>query len=109
MAISNCCALAKSCFWRLGSTSRTTDLVHGTPVEVPLQLPSANLEYYLREAIYVTIEALLQVKHIHSLESVFDRAAFAAGLRKEILARKGGDKSVILEALQTGIVFRLAK
>ncbi len=84
-------------------------LVHGTPVEVPLQLPSANLEFYLREAIYVTIDSLLQASHIPSLDVVFERASLCAGIRKEILAQKGSPKTVILNALSTGIIFRLAK
>jgi hypothetical protein len=82
-------------------------LVHGTPVSTPLQLPTANLEYYLREAIEVVWSALGRAKQIHSLETVFDRAHYCASRRKELLHAKGYTAAeAISTALAEDLLFR---
>lgn len=83
-------------------------LVHGTPVVTPLQLPTANLEYYLREAIYVVLIALGRAQQIRSLEAVFDRTNSCASRRKELLHTKGlSAADAVRGALQTDLTFRL--
>lgn len=83
-------------------------LVHGTPVEMPLQLPAANLEYYLRECIYVVLGAFLRATQIPTLETLFDRASAAASRRKATLADKSAKADAITAALNTDFVFRVA-
>jgi len=84
-------------------------LVHGTPVVTPLQLPTANLEYYLREAIYVVIEALEGASQIRSLEAVYDRTGLCASRRKEILHTKNLPAAdAVRGAMQSGITFQLS-
>ena len=83
-------------------------LVHGTPVESPLQLPTANLEYYLREAIYVVLEALAKAPQIRSLDAVFDRTQYCSSRRKELLHTKGpAAADAVRGAMQTDLTFRL--
>ena len=83
-------------------------LIHGTPVDMPLQLPSANLEFYLRATIHVCLDALVHNNHIEDLESVFERATICLNQRREILNASGAGTTEILRALTTGIVFQLA-
>lgn len=84
-------------------------LVHGTPVVTPLQLPTANLEYYLREAIYVVLEALEGAAQIPSLEVVFDRTQICSSRRKEILHTKALSASdAVRGAMQTDLTFRVS-
>lgn len=59
--------------------------MHGTPVVSPLQLPTANLEYYLRESLSFVISALQSAPQIPSLEVLFERTQSCAARRKAIL------------------------
>lgn len=84
-------------------------LVHGTPVVTPLQLPTANLEYYLREAIYVVLDALEDATQIPSLEVVFDRTLICASRRKEILHTKTlSAPEAVRGAMQADLTFRIS-
>lgn len=71
-------------------------LVHGTPVQTPLQLPAANLEYYLREAIYRVLIAIGRSPNLHSLEAVFERATYCKERRADALATKSTDLQAVL-------------
>lgn len=71
-------------------------LVHGTPVQTPLQLPAANLEYYLREAIYRVLIAIGRSPNLHSLEAVFERATYCKERRVAALADKNADLHAVL-------------
>ncbi len=84
-------------------------LVHGTPVVTPLQLPTANLEYYLREAIYVVMIALGRAPQIRSLEGVFDRAHYCASRRHGLLHKGGSAADAVNAAFATEITLQLSK
>ena len=71
-------------------------LVHGTPVQTSLQLPAANLEYYLREAIYRVLIAIGRSPNLHSLEAVFERATYCKERRVTALADKNADLHAVL-------------
>src|ERR1043165_7048582 len=84
-------------------------LVHGTPVQTPLQLPTANIEYYLREAIYLVLGGLLQAKQITSLEQIFARAQNCSTRRKSILREKNASRDSIWAALESELTYRTTK
>jgi hypothetical protein len=85
-------------------------LVHGTPVEIPLQVPAANLEYYLREAIDRVLRALGDARNLHSLEAVFERTLYCNQRRLHLLSTKptGTPFEAVLHALDTDLVFTLS-
>jgi len=82
-------------------------LVHGTPVLMPLQLPAANLEYYLREAIYVVLIALGRASQLKSLEVLFARAQYCSMRRKAILTGPGANAKSIRATLETDLTFQI--
>ncbi len=84
-------------------------LVHGTPVVTPLQMPTANVEYYLREAIYVVLDAFQKASQIRSMDHVFERTRNCAQRRKAILRDKAASAASIFSALETDIVFQIVK
>lgn len=79
-------------------------LVHGTPIVAPLQLPAANLEYYLRESIQVVIGAITKSTQIDSLENLFQRARFCSSRRKSMLTGKPNPATVIKDYLNTNFI-----
>ncbi len=83
-------------------------LVHGTPVYTPLQLPTANLEYYLREAIYVVLGAFIRARQIGALEDLFDRAVNCSTRRMTILKDKNAKPASLTLALESDFTFHLA-
>lgn len=83
-------------------------LVHGTPVVTPLQLPTANLEYYLRECIYLVLDTLLAAPQIPTLEVIFERAKSAATRRRTLLTDSSAALAAILPALETSFIFPIA-
>jgi hypothetical protein len=84
-------------------------LVHGTPVVTPLQLPTANIEYYLREAIYVVLGAFLRAGQIKSMENTFERTRSCAQRRKSILREKGATPAFIFGAVEADIIYQINK
>lgn len=80
-------------------------LVHGTPVLIPLQLPAANLEYYLREALFLVTSVLERAPHLRSVETVFSRTAYAAERREIVLSAKGATAAVIRDVVESGLTF----
>jgi hypothetical protein len=82
-------------------------LVHGTPVVTPLQLPTANIEYYLREAIYVVLGAFLRARQINSLEQIFERTKNCSIRRKAILRDKGATPASIFAAMGSDIIYQI--
>lgn len=52
-------------------------LVHGTPVCLKFLLPTANLEFYLRESLVVVLKTLARFSHIGSLSEIYERFDFA--------------------------------
>lgn len=78
-------------------------LVHGTPISLHYLLPVSNLEFYLREALVVTLRSLNQ-PHIHSLREVFDRADFAWEEKKDALNDANANATTIQQVAFDGLV-----
>ena len=79
-------------------------LVHGTPICLRYLLPVSNLEFYLREALVVTLRSLNQ-PHIHALREVFERADFAWQEKKDALkAAQPNDTTTIQQVAFDGLV-----
>ncbi len=82
-------------------------LVHGTSIETALQLPAANLEYYLREAIIMITRAFDRIEPPRSVESVIQRASYANSRRDEFLGAKNAGRAEIQTALECAFTFSL--
>lgn len=80
-------------------------LVHGTPVVTRLQLPAANLEYYLREAIYVVTTVLDRSPRLGSVETIFSRAAYAVERRDILLSVRNAGPDAVHAALRVEFTF----
>ena len=64
-------------------------LVHGSPLCFGLQLPAANLEFYLREVLIACFQSLDSMRHVRTLDEVYARAAITwKHCRSEIEAAK---------------------
>lgn len=80
-------------------------LVHGTPIAAALQLPAANLEFYLRELILVVIGAMQRAPQLTSVEQVYQRAQYAFERRSAILGEQNAGAGAVVVALESELTF----
>lgn len=81
-------------------------LVHGSSVRFRLPLFSANLEYYLQQAIIFTIESLHENPHIADLSSLFQRNLLMWDRRLELLKSGKASKDAIADTVFCSVVER---
>lgn len=74
-------------------------LVHGTPVCLKLLLPTANLEFYLRESLVVVLRTLDRFAHVGSLSEIYERFDFAWKDKLAQLSHQNADSSTIQHAV----------
>jgi hypothetical protein len=74
-------------------------LVHGSPVRFRLALFSANLEYYLKQSLIFTLNALHEHPHITDLASLFQRTVVMWERQLEALEDKAADSAIIADAV----------
>lgn len=73
--------------WQLKRLYRVRcSLVHGSPIILRLMLLCANLEFYLRETMVITLRTLLSNPQVSSLGDFFDRLKIALTQREKLLA-----------------------
>ena len=79
-------------------------IVHGAPVRFKLTLAAANLEYYLKQTILLTIEALDNNGHVNSLDEVYDRVELSNKRTLDALREKYADHQTISNSVFSNLV-----
>jgi hypothetical protein len=81
-------------------------IVHGSPVRFKLTLAAANLEYYLKQTILLTMEALDSHDHVNGLDEVYERAQLSNNRILEALREKTADHQTIRNSVFSNLVSR---
>jgi hypothetical protein len=81
-------------------------IVHGAPVRFKLTLAAANLEYYLKQTILLTMDALDNHKHVNGLDDVYERAELSNNRILDALKVKTADHQTIRNSVFSDLVTR---
>jgi hypothetical protein len=79
-------------------------IVHGSEVRIRLALPTANLEYYLKQTLLLVIKAFRNNHHIRSLNEIFKRASYGNGRIIESLNANGAGPEEMRQAVFANLV-----
>lgn len=79
-------------------------IVHGAPIRYRLGLIAANLEFYLKQTILLTLKAFHDNNHIRSLEEVFARASVACDRSISTLESYGANTNHVRSVVFASIV-----
>lgn len=79
-------------------------VVHGAPVRFKLTLAASNLEYYLKQTILLTMEALDSHDHVNGLDEVYERAQLSNNRVLEALRERNADHQTIRNAVFSHLV-----
>ena len=81
-------------------------IVHGAPVRFRLALFSANLEYYLKQALSLTLNVLFENPHIPDIVSLYQRAGAFWKRQIETLKKTNAPAESVQDAIFAQIVPR---
>jgi len=79
-------------------------IVHGAPVRFKLTLAASNLEYYLKQTILLTMEALDSHDHVSGLDEVYERAQLCNNRVLESLRDRNADHQTIRNSVFSHLV-----
>lgn len=79
-------------------------IVHGAPIRFKLTLAAANLEYYLKQTILLTMDALDTYDHVNGLDEVYERAQLSNNRVLEALREKTADHQTIRNSVFAPLV-----
>lgn len=81
-------------------------IVHGSPIRFQLALFSANLEYYLKQTLIFTLDAIHSHRHVTELSGLFQRNIVMWDRRFTALNDSSANSSTIDDAVFAGVVMR---
>jgi len=79
-------------------------IVHGAPVRFKLTLAAANLEYYLKQTVLLTMEALDNHDHVNGLDEVYERTQLSNNRVLEALRERNADHQTIRDSVFSHLV-----
>ena len=79
-------------------------LVHGSPIRFRLPLFSANLEYYLKQTLTFTLDALVEHSHVADLASLFQRGVIRWERQLKALNDSTADRVTIADAIFASVI-----
>ena len=79
-------------------------IVHGSPVRFQLTLAAANLEYYLKQTLLLTIEALDCHSHVVGLDEVYERAEISNERVLAALSENSANEQTIRNSVFSSLV-----
>ncbi len=79
-------------------------LVHGSPVRFRLLLFSANLEYYLKQTLSFTLDALAEHSHVADLASLFQRGVIRWERQLKALNDSNANRATTADAIFASVI-----